>query len=161
MIVISDTSPLSNLFIIGRLDILKQMYDRLIVPEAVMAELLVLEQRGIDLTEIRTADWIEVKTITDAAAVNTLLADLDKGEAEAIVLAEELHAQWLLMDETKGRSIARAHGLRIIGLLGILLAAKQRGIVVSVRELIDTLISQAKFRVSEELYIKVISSAGE
>lgn len=137
------------------------MYDRLIVPEAVMAELLVLEQRGIDLTEIRTADWIEVKTITDAAAVNTLLADLDKGEAEAIVLAEELHAQWLLMDETKGRSIARAHGLRIIGLLGILLAAKQRGIVVSVRELIDTLISQAKFRVSEELYIKVISSAGE
>jgi predicted nucleic acid-binding protein len=110
MIVVSDTSPLSNLFIIDQLGLLEKLYGRIIVPEAVMNELLVLEERGIDLSPIKNAKWIEVMTIKERGEINKLLADLDIGEAEAIVLAESLHADWLLMDETKGRHIAKSHG---------------------------------------------------
>ena len=161
MIVVSDTSPLSNLFIIQRLDLLEKLYGRIIVPEAVMTELLELENRGIDLSPVKNARWIEVVKINERHEVNKLLDDLDLGEAEAIVLAETLHADWLLIDETKGRNIAKLHGLHIVGLLGILLLAKEKGYTPSVKLLLDDLIAKAKFRVGDELYQKVILTAGE
>jgi predicted nucleic acid-binding protein len=89
------------------------------------------------------------------------LEDLDLGEAEAIVLANELHADWILMDETRGRNIAKLHGLHIVGLLGILLLAKEKGFVSVIKPLLDDLINKAKFRVSEDLYQKIIFNAGE
>jgi predicted nucleic acid-binding protein len=60
MIVVSDTSPLSNLFTIGRLDLLQLLYGKIIIPGAVMNELLELENRGIDLSPIKAAQWIEI-----------------------------------------------------------------------------------------------------
>jgi predicted nucleic acid-binding protein len=161
MLIVSDTSPLSNLFMIGKLDILEKLYDKIIIPGAVMDELLELEKRGIDLSPITFATWIEIVSIQKRESVNKLLDDLDLGEAEAIILAESLHADWLLIDETKGRNIARLHGLRIVGLLGILLLAKEKGVILHIKDLLDDLIKKAKFRVSDELYQKMILAAGE
>ena len=161
MIVVSDTSPLSNLFIIGRLELLHQLFEKIVVPTAVMNELLELEKRGIDLSLIKNAPWIDVVEVKHIDSIQKLLIDLDRGEAEAIVLAESMHADWLLIDETKGRNIAKLHGLRIVGLLGILLLAKEKGLISSVKPLITELISKAKFRIDDGLYHKIISLAQE
>ena len=161
MIVVSDTSPLSNLFIIGRLELLHQLFEKIVVPTAVMNELLELEKRGIDLSLIRNAPWIEVVEVKHKDSIQKLLIDLDRGEAEAIVLAESMHADWLLIDETKGRNIAKLHGLRIVGLLGILLLAKEKRLISNVKPLITELIIKAKFRIDDGLYHKVISLAQE
>ena len=90
-----------------------------------------------------------------------MLEDLDLGEAEAIALAKELHAEWLLIDETKGRTIAKNAGLQIIGLLGVLLAAKEKGLITEVKLYLEKLITKAKFRISPELYTRVLQLANE
>ena len=86
---------------------------------------------------------------------------LDRGEAEAIVLALELGADELLIDERLGRREASQRGLSLIALLGVLLVAKRRGLVVAIRSVIDDLIVQAGFRVSNQLYAKVLIAVGE
>ena len=161
MIVVSDTSPLSNLFLIQKLDLLQKLYRKVIIPLAVMNELLELEKRGYDLELIKKADWIEIVTVDQNQNLHQLLENLDLGEAEAIILAGSLHADWLLIDEAQGRSIAKLHGLHIVGLLGVLLLAKEKGYIPKVKPLLDDMIAIAKFRVSAEIYQKTILSAGE
>ena len=73
MIVVSDTSPLSNMFLIQKLDLLKQLYKKVIVPDAVMTELLELEKQGIDLSPIKKADWIEIVTVEQSQDLYKLL----------------------------------------------------------------------------------------
>jgi len=105
--------------------------------------------------------WITVKPLSDYSLVQELLIELDLGEAEAIILAEELNADALLIDEAKGRRIAIERGLQITGLLGILLASKENGFIKEVTPIMDQLISEANFRISSSLYGLVKSQAGE
>jgi uncharacterized protein len=161
MIVVSDTSPLSNLYVIGQLQLLPLLYGRIIVPQAVMEELLELEVQGYDLSELKHADWLEVTSVPDNVDGTDLLHVLDRGEAEAIMLAHALSADWLLMDEAKGRAVAKENGLRVIGLLGVLLLAKQRGHVKNVTPILRMLVTEARFRVAQELMDRVIELAGE
>jgi predicted nucleic acid-binding protein len=86
---------------------------------------------------------------------------LDRGEAEAIALAERLQADLLLMDERIGRRCARERSLRVVGLLGTLIVAKQRGLIAAVRPLVEQLRQQAGFYVSDTLLAEVLQRAGE
>jgi predicted nucleic acid-binding protein len=86
---------------------------------------------------------------------------LDRGEAEAIALAVELKAAALIIDERQGRNKAESVGLKIIGLLGILLEAKSKGLILSVRPLIDELVDKIGFRVHPALYQAILLKAGE
>lgn len=86
---------------------------------------------------------------------------IDVGEAEAIRLAVELKADLLLMDERRGRALATTYGLNMIGLLGLLLQAKQNSLIASVKGPMDQLINIADFRVSRHLYSTVLQAAGE
>lgn len=162
MVVVSDTSPLSNLFKINRLALLREVFGKVVLPEAVFQELLELQKRGVDISEITQADWIEVVAVRDKTLANSYKQSiLDDGESEAIVLAKELSADYLIMDEALGRKIAEATGVKIIGLLGVLRDAKKLGLISEVRPIMDELRRVARFRISDSLYSLILTETGE
>lgn len=163
MIIVSDTSPLSGLAIVGYLPLLQQIYGQVLIPPAVADELTRGSEDDPRITSALSQDWIEMRQPTDRLQVEALQTDrnLDRGESEAIALALELGADELLIDERLGRREATRLGLSITGLLGILLVAKRRGLVVEIRPIVDDLINLAAFRVSSQLYREVLIAAGE
>lgn len=164
MIVVSDTSPITNLSAIGQLDLLRQLYINLVIPTAVYNEMVEVDKPVPGGVEVQTLPWIQTQTIVDSQRVieiQTRQDNIDLGEAEAIVLALELKADLLLMDERRGRAFATSYGLNVTGLLGVLLQAKRGGLISTVKPLIDQLIEQADFRVSSQLYMTILQSSGE
>ena len=160
MIVVSDTSPISNLAAIGQLVIFQQLYSEVIIPTAVYQELLDSGVEDPAVLAIQTLDWIQVCPVTNAVLFQSLQASLDAGEAEAIVLAVELAADRLLMDERRGRQQAMQAGLKVTGLLGVLLAAKQQSVIATAQPILDALIANG-FWVRDELYAETLRLAGE
>jgi uncharacterized protein len=158
MVVISDTSPLTNLIQIGQLDILEQMFGRIIIPYKVFEELSVYEGQ---LKEIEKRDWIIIREVINQEEVRLLEHHLDSGEAEAIIFAKEIHADFLIVDERKGRRIAEEYGLKIIGLLGTLIQAKKKGILPELKPILDKLINEIGFRVSKKLYDRILEEVKE
>jgi uncharacterized protein len=161
MIVVSDTSALSNLAIVDRIWLLQAIYQTVIVPDAVASELSAASNPII--LAIPKLNWIQTKSLTNSELADQLQQDreLDAGEAHAIALAFELQADDLLMDERLGRQEAIRLGLSIIGILGILLVAKQRNLIPQVQPVMDALIDQAGFRVSPQLYERILALAQE
>jgi uncharacterized protein len=164
VIVISDTSPITNLAAIGQLDILRLLYGDIIIPTAVYNEMAGLGKVVPGTAEVQTFPWIKTQSVTNSVRVADILENrenIDLGEAESIILALELKANILLIDERRGRAVAMSYGLNVTGLLGILIQAKQNGLILSVKPLIDKLIVQANFRISSQLYALVLETAGE
>lgn len=164
MIIVCDTSPITNLAAIGQLDILRQLYVEIIIPTAVYNEMVKVDKVVPGAVEVQTLSWIQTQTVVDAQKVTKLQINhdnIDLGEAEAIILALELKANLLLMDERRGRALAASYGINVTGLLGVLLQAKRIGLISSVKPLIDQLIEQVDFRVSHQLYMTVLQSTGE
>ena len=153
MIVVSDTSAITSLLQIGRVELLSQIYSDVFIPEAARNELL-REHPSIP-------EFIRCQSASNRAEVQRLLAELDLGEAEAIILAKELKADELLIDETAGRRIAAREGVNVIGLLGVLLEAKGRGIISSVRQIAEELETKAGFRLSNAVKEMFFREAGE
>lgn len=161
MIVVSNTSPITNLHAIGELRLLKQLYGQIYIPPAVQSELQIGVLRG-DHPDLEAEwDWIVVQSATQGALLETLLTQLHSGEAEAIALARELSADLLLIDERVGRRIAVQYGLRVAGVLGVLLDAKAVGYIAAVSPYLERLKSQAGFWVSASLYEETLRLAGE
>ncbi|MBD2626714.1 DUF3368 domain-containing protein [Trichormus variabilis] len=163
MIVVSDTSPLSNLAIVGCLSILQQIYNKVIIPQGVAEELINASDEEHIIAGVLSLDWIEVIPATNLELISELRnnSNLDRGEAEAIALAIELNADELLIDERLGRREATRLGLPITGVLGILLVAKHRQLMPAVQPVMDALITQAGFRVSSQLYAEILKAANE
>jgi predicted nucleic acid-binding protein len=161
MIVVSDTSALSNLAIVDHLWLLKTIYQSVIVPDVVASELA--DASNPTISAILQLDWIQTQSLANSQLANQLQQErgLDAGEANAIALALELQADDLLIDERLGRQEAIRLGLSIIGILGILLVAKQRNLIPHVQPVMDTLINKAGFRVSPQLYKQVLVLAQE
>lgn len=155
MIVVSDTTAISNLLQIGGLELLQSLYGNIIIPESVKQELLVLKELGIDIEAILSLEWIEVVTIEMNEVYQELITELDKGETEAIVLALQLDSDYLLIDEKKGRKIAQRKQLKIIGTLGVLLEAKRNQLITSVEKKMDDL-AAIGFWISPSLRNRVI-----
>lgn len=153
MIVVSDTSAITSLMQVGRASLLCDLYGSVLIPSAVHSELL---RAHTDLPA-----FLEVRAVKNRNRVAELEADLDLGEAEAIVLAKEVNADLLLIDEKLGRQIALREGLRISGLMGLFIEAKQRGLIDSVRGLVRRLEAEAGFRVSDGVKSEVFRLAGE
>ena len=163
MRVVSDTSPLSNLAIIGRLPLVFEQFGAVMVPEAVSGEVARLTHRfGQEaLSEVRHNGLLNVVAIRDRVAADLLSAQLDRGEAEAIALAAEIRADWLLIDERAGRLFARRAGLRVTGVLGILIRAKMEGRIPLIKPELDALRSEARFFVGHDLERDLLAAAGE
>jgi uncharacterized protein len=105
MIVVSDTSAISNLAAIDRLDLLRQLYGSIIIPSAVYQELISDSTESV-LLAVQTLDWLQAQSVTNRDLLEELKANLDAGEAEAITLAVELNADRLIIDERRGRNTA-------------------------------------------------------
>ena len=155
MIVVSDTSPLTNLAIVGHLELLKDLYCQVLIPTAVAEEVRAGEEKGVHPLILGQAGWIEVRKVKDDSAVSKLLTRLDAGEAEAIVLSLENGVDLLLIDERIGHAIALERGIKTVGLLGTLIAAKRQGHIRDVRPVLDDLITKAGFWIGSTLYDEV------
>ncbi|MCB9293715.1 MAG: DUF3368 domain-containing protein [Lewinellaceae bacterium] len=156
MIVVSDTTAISNLVQINQLELLEKIYRRIIIPKSVHDELLALNSFGIPIQKILKQEWIEIKEVSSGTLLEKFLAELDQGEAEAVVLAIELKADFLLIDEKLGRRIAKENQIPIIGTLGILLKSKELGLIGSVQEQMDAL-RNIGFWINADLYNKMLN----
>lgn len=105
-------------------------------------------------------NWVTTKEVTDNGQYLKLAEDLGKGEASSIALALEFDDSLLIIDEKKGRKVAKELRIEIIGSLGILIKAKEKGVIKSVREIL-TLIDKTDFRVSQSVREKVLKESGE
>lgn len=161
MIVISDTSPIVNLAAVGQLELLRQLYSKIVIPQAVRHEIVVVGAGQPGAIEVEASDWIQTHQVTNRTMVSSLQLEVDDGEAEAIALAAELKADLLLLDERRGRIVVSRLGLKFIGLLGVLIEAKYRGLVPAIRPILDDLIGKAGFWITRELYDRVLQAAGE
>jgi len=161
VIIVSNTSPILNLIVIGQLDLLKQLYKKVIIPEAVFEEISRLSFDLSDAEQLQALTWIKIREVTDHSLVEALLPELDRGEAEAIVLAKELKADLLMIDERRGRRVASRLGLRFVGLLGILVEAKHKGLIKAVKPILDSLITKAGFWLGNRLYTRILETVGE
>ena len=163
MIVVSDTSPLSSLILVGLPQLLPQIFETIIVPDAVHDELMANGEAHLITQTIQSAEWIVVRSVQEPLDVKRLRekSSIDSGEAEAIILANELKAERLLIDERLGRIVAKQQGLRAIGVLGLLLIAKEQSLIYELKPWMDKLINQAKFRIHPSLYQEVLLLAGE
>lgn len=158
MIIVSDTSPITNLIQIGHIDLLKQLFQKIIIPERVSEELYFYENHK-EIIESR--NWIVVKGVANRLEVEKLKRHLDSGESEAIVLAQEMKVDFLIVDERKGRKVAEEHGLNCIGLLGVLILGKKKGYLYELKPILDELIEDIGFRFSEMLYQRILSEVNE
>ena len=121
-----------------------------------------LGYRVLGTVEVQTLDWIENRTVENRQGVEELQVDLDIGEAEAIILALELDADLLLVDERRGRKVALELGVKkISGLLAVLQEAKEKSLILEIKPILDRLISENNFRISVSLYNRVLQFAGE
>lgn len=161
MIVVSNTSPISNLAKVGQLTLLQELYDRILIPNAVHNELLDERAGEAVITAVQGANWLRIQPVQNQELVDELRSRVNVGEAEAIALAIEVNASRLLIDERLGRQVAVDRGLKITGVLGILLLAKRRGAIAIVKPVMDDLVTQAGFRISSQLYAEVLKVASE
>ena len=153
MIIVSDTSAITALLQIDRAEILKALYREVVIPNEVAVEL----NRFHD----RLPGFIRVRAVADRARWEKLRTELDAGEAAAIALMLEGQGDLLLMDERRGRAVAMREGLPVVGVLGVLLEAHQRGLIDSLASVISDLEQTAGFRISPRLKQQVLRVAGE
>ena len=161
MIVVSDTSVISALLSIDKLELLSQLYGQVIIPQVVWDELERLRAFGYDLSPLENTQWLEIIDPKDKELETRLNEVLDKGESAAIALSKEVNPDFLAIDEKKGREIAQSMGIPIIGVIGILIVAKKQAIVKEVKPLLDSLISEAGFRISRKLYEYILTEISE
>ncbi|BAU10854.1 hypothetical protein LEP3755_13460 [Leptolyngbya sp. NIES-3755] len=161
MIVVSNTSPIFYLSAIGHLDLLRQLYGEIVIPTTVFNEITDVGNTDASARVVPTLTWIKTRSAINQAFVDTLRAELDPGEAEAIALSVELNVDRLLMDERLGRAAAMRVGLQVTGVLGILVAAKRNNLIQEVKPLLDALIERVGFWIDARLYAEVLQTVGE
>lgn len=111
--------------------------------------------------EVQTLSWIEKRELTDRLLLEELQKELHRGESETIALAISLKADRVIIDENLGRKKALSLGLNVVGILGILLIAKQRKLITKIQPLMDNLITKAGFRINQKLYLEILNLAQE
>ncbi len=156
MLVVADSSPLIYLSRVGVLELLATAFGEVVVPGAVWAELVDARPDAVGVTALRSAAWLRV----DRRSLPDITLGLDPGETAAILLAEELRADLLLIDERAGRAVAEERGLVVRGTLGVLVQARERGALAALRPVLEALVDQG-FRISPTLITEALRRVGE
>lgn len=161
-IAVANASPLIALAKIKRFSLLKLLFREIVVPDAVWEEVVVrgTGKPGAELSVAAQQEgWLRRQSVTDTLAVTVLRGTVGSGEAEAIVLARELNATWVLLDDDLARAHAHRIGLKTKGTAGILLAAYRAGFLDDLKAGLDELRTQG-FRLSDRIYNAVLAEAG-
>lgn len=157
MKIVSNTTPIISLAAIGRLDILEKLFGKVIIAEAVYNEIKAKPGYGYEQID---CDFIEVRPIKGLLYKDFLLSQLDSGEAETIILAKEINADFVIIDENIGYQFANQVGLTAIRTLSLLLKAKEKGHVAQLRPLLDEMIAKGRWY-SNAVYRSFLEQAGE
>ena len=147
--IISDTSCLIVLSKIGEMDLLKKVYGSIFTTQDIASEF------GDSLPE-----WIDVLEVKDPFKQQLLELQIDKGESSAIALALEIPGSTVILDDFKARKIAIKLGIQVTGTLGVVIRARQKGIISSIKPILGKL-KQTNFRLSTELESEALMMAGE
>jgi predicted nucleic acid-binding protein len=157
--VVCDAGPLVALAKLGRLEIFRELYGRVLVPEAVFREVSEAGAGRAAASELDTAAWVD--RVVGAAPEPLLASELGPGEAAVIAVARQQGARLVILDERKARRIAeRAYGLRVKGSAGVLVAAKRAGLLETVRPLLRALVAVGYY-VSDRVIEEACRQAGE
>ena len=155
ILVVADTGPLRYLIVIEAIRLLPRLYDRIIIPSAVLVELMHPNApAAVKTWASALPPWAEVRTACSHEDLDDIL---DPGEAEAIILAEQLKADSLLLDETEARREALRRGLRVAGTIGVLEKAAERNLI-DLREAFSRL-ARTNFRMTPELLREALQRA--
>ena len=160
MVVISDTSCLVALAHIGELNLLNKTFNEIHIPVAVHKELLLLKEYEIDVS-VFSASWIKIHQASNLPLVDQLKEILDTGEAEAIALSLEMEADLLIIDEKKGREVAKSFSLNFTGIGGVLIRSKIKGLIPSVKDYLIRIRDESGFYLSDKAIKVILEAAGE
>lgn len=156
MLVVADSSPLIYLSRVRLLDTLSTLFGEIVVPRTVWDEAVQRRPSAPGIDTLRQARWIRV--VDDPSPSMDL--GLDPGETAAILLAESLHADLLLIDERVGRAVAQTRGLAVRGTIGVLVQARQSNALPALKPVLDALIAEG-FRIAPALIQQALASVGE
>ena len=145
---------------IEKTDLLRDLFQKIYIPEAVFREVTEQGDQRAGAKIVREAGWIIKKQIGDCTQADMLMTVLERGEAEVLVLANEIQADLILLDEEKARKTAVRAGFKVMGLIGILIVAKRLGLIATVGTYIEKL-QREKFRLSEKIVNAALKQAGE
>jgi predicted nucleic acid-binding protein len=159
-IVVSDTSPIRAFGHLGLIDLLCELYEEVLIPPAVDAELRDPAWE-LETVDVRAFSFIRIQAPADREQVDRFRTFLDAGESEALALALEVHAGLVLIDEAAGRAAVSQLGFVPVGVLGSLARAKEKGLLGAIAPLIDRLQNEIRFFVSPKLRTAVLQSVGE
>lgn len=158
MIVVSNSGPIISFARAGCLDLLRQTFQEIIIPEAVYHDIVIQGRNRPGAKEVDQADWIKREAVKNKEQADQLPFRLGLGEREAIVLAQQLKAL-LLIDDRQARKEAEKRGLTCLGSLRVLKEAKGRGFITNLEQIGDRLI-RAGLRVKNSIYQKFLQTAG-
>ena len=156
--VIVNNTPLVALWVLGRLDLLRELYDEVLIPQAVYEEFVATE-RAVRQAALESAPWIRPVSLANPQRARVYMG-LDLGEAEVLALAEERAARLVIIDELKGRRYAQRLEMPLTGTLGLLLLAKERGLVADLAPLLVEL-QEAGLYLGAALINRALRLAGE
>ena len=157
--VICNTSPLQYLHQAELLHLLPELFGSVQVPSAVTDELEEGRRRGVSLPALATLPWVTMRSVRDRTLL-PLVTSLGSGEKEVLGLGLETPDHLLVLDDRAARRYALAAGLEVTGTLGVLLLAKERDLLDSVRPTLDRL-QRLRFRLSAATLQRVLDLAGE
>ena len=162
MKIVTNSTPLIALSKINRLELLQEVYRSIYIPEEVYTEVVVNGVGKPGASEVASADWIICQPVTDTNQVLILHYQtlIDLGECGAIVLAQEIEAERIIIDDRVARQVATAKGLSVVGTVGVLRVAKMGGIIPAVKPILDDLRSHGT-RISDKLYYQILKTERE
>ena len=158
-IVITNSTPIIALALIDQVELLRHLYTEVLIPPAVQTEVMAGGSSGIGMVQLQQASWLRTQALLDSRRAD-LLADLDRGEAEVIALAQELNADLVIIDERLGRRYAKRLGLTLTGTLGVLLRAKEQRLISAIGPLIEQL-RHGGIRLSDAVVAEALKLANE
>jgi predicted nucleic acid-binding protein len=159
--IVSNTTPISNFLHLNRIDILRQMFEKIHIPPAVKQEIEVGFSGNIQWQQCLTDEFFAIRKTKSPALIHQILGQLHRGEAEVLCICLENKAKLCLLDDRDARHFAKRNQIPITGTLGILVEAKKRGHIESVKPLMNELKSFHHFWISSAMYTEVLNLSGE